>query len=66
VFNDFLKFQKDLIKIIMTNCEFCEKTIQGTKWNKEYFHINIAQDEQKRFFCSRQCKLNWIFKKREI
>ncbi|MFX1418149.1 MAG: hypothetical protein ACFE9N_04420 [Promethearchaeota archaeon] len=51
--------------MIMTNCEFCEKLIHGSKWNKEYLHINIAQQEKKRFFCSRQCKLDWIFKKSE-
>jgi len=46
---------------IMPNCEFCGKTIVGTKWNKEYHHINICQKPVKRFFCSRQCKLKWIF-----
>ena len=43
------------------NCEFCGKSIVGTKWNKEYHHINIAQKPEKRFFCSHQCKLKWIF-----
>jgi hypothetical protein len=46
----------------MTNCEFCHKSIHGSKWHKEYIHINITQHEKKRFFCSQQCKLNWIFK----
>ncbi|MFX0139320.1 MAG: hypothetical protein ACFFDN_37110 [Candidatus Hodarchaeota archaeon] len=46
----------------MPNCEFCGKSIASTKWNKEYHHINIAQEQEKRFFCSRQCKLGWIFR----
>ncbi len=48
-------------KIIPT-CEFCGKDIVGSKWNKEYHHINICQEPKKRFFCSRQCKLKWVFK----
>jgi ribosome-binding protein aMBF1 (putative translation factor) len=45
----------------MPNCEYCGKNIKGSKWNKEHHHINICQDPIKRFFCSRQCKINWIF-----
>jgi len=57
-----LKEIKQEEKIIVPNCEFCGKTIVGSKWNKEYHHINICQEPIKRFFCSRQCKLRWIFK----
>ncbi len=46
---------------LMPDCEFCGKHIVGTKWNKQYHHINICQKPIKRFFCSRQCKLKWIF-----
>jgi len=49
-------------KRIMTACENCRKEIVNNKWNKEYHHINIDQKPQKHFFCSRQCKVNWIFK----
>ncbi len=42
-------------------CESCGKKIVGTKWKKEYHHINIAQKPPKTFFCSHQCKLKWIF-----
>jgi len=49
-------------KIKVPNCEFCGKSIVGSKWNKEYHHINICQEPIKRFFCSRQCKLRWVFK----
>ena len=56
------KETKEVEKPIMPNCEFCGKSIAGTKWNKEYHHINISQIPIKRFFCSRQCKLRWIFK----
>lgn len=53
-------------KKLMYKCEFCGKNIVGSKWNKEYHHINICQDPKKRFFCSRQCKLNWIFNKMKV
>ncbi|MFX1366733.1 MAG: hypothetical protein ACFFCE_19730 [Promethearchaeota archaeon] len=56
-----LKEIKQEEKIIVPKCEFCGKSIVGSKWNKEYHHINICQEKKKRFFCSRQCKLNWIF-----
>ena len=48
-------------KIVVPTCEFCGKNIAGSKWNKKYHHINICQDPIKRFFCSRQCKLKWVF-----
>ena len=53
---------KEVENLIMPKCEFCGKSIVGTKWNKEYHHINITQKPEKRFFCSRQCKLKWVFK----
>ena len=57
-----LKEVKQEEKKIVPNCEFCGKSIVGSKWNKEYHHINICQEPIKRFFCSRQCKLKWVFK----
>ena len=41
-------------------CEFCGKRIVNSKWNKEYNYVNVCQEKSKRFFCSRQCKINWI------
>jgi len=52
---------KEVEKETIPNCEFCGKSIVGTKWNKKYHHINITQTPKKRFFCSRQCKIKWIF-----
>jgi len=43
-------------------CESCGKRIKNNKWNKEHLHINICQEPIKRFFCSRECKLKWVFK----
>ena len=54
-----IKQEENLTK---PNCEFCGKSTKITRWNKNFHHINIAQKPEKRFFCSRQCKLNWIFK----
>ena len=58
---EYFKEIKEIEKPAIHNCEVCGKSIGGTKWNKEYHHINIAQKPIKRFFCSRQCKLRWIF-----
>ena len=57
-----LKEIKQIEKTIVPNCEFCGKKIVGNKWNKEYHHINICQEPIKRFFCSHQCKVSWVFK----
>ena len=57
-----LKEIKQIEKTIGPNCEFCGKKIVGNKWNKEYHHINICQEPIKRFFCSHQCKVSWVFK----
>lgn len=43
-------------------CEFCGKRIVRNTWNKKYRLINVCQQPPKRFFCSNQCKLRWIFK----
>jgi hypothetical protein len=53
--------QKQEEKILLT-CEFCGKKIVRGTWNKKYRLINVCQQPPKRFFCSDQCKLNWIFK----
>ena len=46
----------------MAICENCGKEIVNNKWNKKYHHINIEQKPEKHFFCSRDCKVKWIFK----
>jgi hypothetical protein len=58
---DGLKEIKKEEKVILPTCEFCGKNIVRSKWNKTYHHINICQEPIKRFFCSRQCKLSWVF-----
>jgi hypothetical protein len=52
---------KELEEPTIPHCEACGKSIRSTKWNKQYHHINISQEPKERFFCSRQCKLRWIF-----
>ncbi|MFX1376320.1 MAG: hypothetical protein ACFFA0_10935 [Promethearchaeota archaeon] len=56
-----LKDIKQEEELIIPTCEFCGKNIVGSKWNKQYHHINICQEPIKRLFCSRQCKLRWVF-----
>ncbi|MCK4480316.1 MAG: hypothetical protein KAV01_07300 [Candidatus Lokiarchaeota archaeon] len=50
----------------MAYCESCGRSIRNNKWKKQHHHINICQQPIKRFFCSRQCKLKWIFKKVKV
>jgi hypothetical protein len=57
-FKDVLKKEKT----VMTECEYCGKHIVRNTWNKKYRLINICQEPPKRFFCSSECKLKWIFK----
>jgi ssDNA-binding Zn-finger/Zn-ribbon topoisomerase 1 len=62
------KFKKiqEKEKRVMTECEYCGKQIVRNTWNKKYRLINICQQPPKRFFCSHQCKLEWIFKMERI
>lgn len=53
--------QKQEKKRVLT-CEFCGKKVVRGTWNKKYHLINVCQKPSKRFFCSNQCKLKWIFK----
>jgi hypothetical protein len=55
------KFKEIQKKEIITECEFCGKRIVRNRWNKKYQLINVCQQPKRRFFCSSQCKLNWIF-----
>jgi hypothetical protein len=57
-FKEALKKEKQ----VMTECEYCGKHIVRNTWNKKYRLINICQEPPKRFFCSNECKLKWIFK----
>lgn len=49
-------------KVLVMKCEFCGKRIVRNTWNKKYLLINVCQQPPKRYFCSGQCKLKWIFK----
>jgi len=48
-------------------CGFCgaELAWKGKRtWKrKRIVHINICQDPSITYFCNRDCKLNWIFKR---
>ncbi len=57
-----LKDIKEIEEKKIANCEFCGTIIRSTKWKKGYHLININQKPEKRLFCSRQCKLKWVFK----
>ena len=60
------------MKSIHCFCGYCGKEIsmrrteeaqETKKWSRRSIvHINICQDPSRIYFCSQQCKLNWIFK----
>jgi len=43
-----------------------KRTGKRTWKRRRIVHINICQDPSIIYFCNRDCKLNWIFKKPEI
>jgi hypothetical protein len=59
---EMLKETQKKEKSGIIKCEFCGKRIVRNTWNKKYRLINVCQQPPKRFFCSNQCKLRWIFK----
>ena len=42
-------------------CSYCGAQI--TSKRIRIVHINICQKPSIRYFCNRECKLNWVFKK---
>ncbi len=53
-------------------CAYCGAGIvrKGTgkrTWNRRrVVHINICQEPSIKYFCNRDCKLNWIFKRPDL
>ena len=44
------------------HCAYCQKRIFRKKRN---IFVNIEQNPKKIFFCSKKCKLAWIFRKQK-
>lgn len=42
-----------------SRCEFCGKFL--TRYAPNVTHVNITQNPQTHYFCSYECKLNWVF-----
>ena len=54
-------------------CGYCGYCGAELAWNgkrtwkrKRIVHINICQEPSITYFCNRDCKLNWIFKRRDL
>jgi hypothetical protein len=53
-------------------CGYCgaeiawKRTWKSTYKRKRNVHINICQEPSITFFCNRDCKLNWIFKRPDL
>jgi len=46
------------------HCAYCQKWIYNRK--KKISHVNIEQNPKKLYFCSKKCKIEWIFKKKKF
>ena len=44
-------------------CEVCgnKRRIRKGKINNNFMHINIGQNPSHHYFCSKECKLKWIY-----
>jgi len=42
-------------------CEFCKNKVRERKGDIVHQHINIQQDPIYHFFCSRECKMRWMY-----
>jgi hypothetical protein len=60
--SDLMENFKEIEEKKIEVCAFCGESIGSTKWKKRHQLININQEPKKRYFCSQQCKLKWIFK----
>jgi hypothetical protein len=58
--------------ILCSYCGYCgaeiavKKTWKTTRKRKRNVHINICQKPSILYFCNRDCKLNWIFKRPDL
>ncbi len=72
VFKDSVEKIDGTIITVKKNCELCGKTVKmyQRKYDRPYkfVFINITQQPQKHYFCSKKCKTTWVFKpkKRQI
>jgi hypothetical protein len=46
-------------------CDYCDAYIKIRTTNN-FIHINIRQNPKTHYFCSKECKINWIFGLNEI
>ena len=51
--------------ILKKNCELCGKPLKLYQRNYDrpykFVFINITQEPAKHYFCSKKCKIEWIF-----
>jgi YHS domain-containing protein len=51
---------KDKRRDISNQCDYCGAYIKIRTTNN-FIHINIRQNPKTHYFCSKECKINWIF-----
>lgn len=57
------KFHKEDAKL-RALCDYCGVYIKIRTTNN-FNHINICQNPKNHYFCSKECKINWIFARRD-
>ena len=53
------KFPKEGAKL-RGSCDYCKAYIK-IRYTSNFIHVNICQNPKNHYFCSKECKTNWIF-----
>ena len=65
-FDDSVEEISGSMIILKKSCELCGKRVKKYQGNHDrpykFVFINITQKPAKHYFCSKKCKIDWIFK----
>ena len=65
LFNESAEKIKESMILLKRRCESCGKLVKQYQSNYDrpykFIFINITQEPAKHYFCSKKCKIEWIF-----
>ena len=65
LFNDSAEKISESMILLKRRCESCGKPVKQYQSNYDrpykFIFINITQEPAKHYFCSKKCKIEWIF-----
>lgn len=53
------KLHKEVVEL-RGSCDYCGVYIK-IRYKSNFIHVNIHQNPKNHYFCSKECKINWIF-----